>query len=87
MMARASAERADRAGRDHLHGDVAERGRFGRAGEHRPAGGVGRELGEQAFLEPPPTMRIVRNVRPLTSSSASSTSRYLSARLSRMARV
>src|SRR5271154_1422983 len=31
----------------HLHGEISQRGRFRRAGEHAAAGGVGRELVEQ----------------------------------------
>ena len=40
-------ERAHRAGREHLHRDVAERGRLDRPGEHGPPGGVRRELIQQ----------------------------------------
>ena len=47
MMRRASASEVDRAGRQHLHGDVAERGRLGRPGQHAPAGRVGGELIQQ----------------------------------------
>src|SRR5262249_27644700 len=45
-------ERAARAGAEHLDGDVAERGRLDRAGEHRPAGRVGGELVEQPVARP-----------------------------------
>ena len=40
-------ERGHRAGREHLHRDVAERGRLDRTGEDGPAGGIGRELIQQ----------------------------------------
>ena len=43
------AQRANRAGRDHLHGQVPECGRFDRAGDDGPTGRVGRELVEQAI--------------------------------------
>ena len=48
MIARASASERDGAGREHLHRDVAERGRLDRARDHRAAGGIGGELIQQA---------------------------------------
>ena len=47
MMRAGLGERVDRAGADHLHRDIAERGRFDRAGEHGAAGRVGGELIQQ----------------------------------------
>src|SRR5436189_571943 len=40
-------QRRDGAGGKHLHGDVAERGRFDRAGEHGATGRIGSELVQQ----------------------------------------
>ena len=47
MIAARLVERGHRAGRQHLHGDVAKRRRFDRTGDDRAAGGVGGELIEQ----------------------------------------
>ena len=49
MMARASSSDDTLAGRQHLHGDIAERGRLDRSGDHRPAGRIGGELVEQTI--------------------------------------
>ena len=49
MIVRASASDDHRAGREHLHRDVAERGRLDRAGDHGAAGRVRGELIQQAI--------------------------------------
>ena len=58
-----------------LDDDVAERGRFGRAGQHaRRASAV--SWHSRAFWEPPPTMWMVRARRPVSCSACSTVRAY-----------
>ena len=80
-------QRADRAGGQHLHQDIARGRGLDGAGDHRTPDGVRRKLAQEPVLRPAADDVQRFDACPTSSSNVSSVRRYFSARLSKTMRA